>query len=86
MPQAFGILAEARVGKKVDDDFLPSTIPLFAKPSLYQFADQRTSTTKRKEMNTTQGQELYVKYNVDHAAELALSLRRGGTSIEIFSA
>eukprot|EP00523_Entomoneis_sp_CCMP467_P023321 CAMPEP_0168831960 /NCGR_PEP_ID=MMETSP0727-20121128/2309_1 /TAXON_ID=265536 /ORGANISM="Amphiprora sp., Strain CCMP467" /LENGTH=461 /DNA_ID=CAMNT_0008885225 /DNA_START=21 /DNA_END=1406 /DNA_ORIENTATION=- len=39
-----------------------------------------------EEMNTTQGEELYVKDNVDHAAELALSLRRGGTSIEIFSA
>lgn len=38
------------------------------------------------EMNTSQGQELYVKDNVDHAAELALSLQRGGTSIEMFSA
>ena len=33
------------------------------------------------EINTTQGQELYMKDNVDHAAE-----QRGGTSIEMFSA
>ena len=42
-------------------------------------------TVDDEEMNTTQGQELYVKGNVDHAAELALSLQRGGTSMEMFS-
>ena len=46
----------------------------------------RPENVDDEEMNTTQGQKLYVKDNVDHAAELALSLRRGGTSIEIFSA
>ena len=36
------------------------------------------------ELNTTQGEDLYVKDSVDHVAELAVSLQQGGTSIEIF--
>ena len=46
----------------------------------------RPESVDDEEMNTTQGQELYVKNNIDHAAEPALSLQRGGPSIEMFSA